>query len=373
MAEERITSVVEDNPEEYAAFLENEISRTIEEFGAMTFEPAEEDIKVSAAAMKAVGLEAVAQAVQYKVVDLRGVIPGYAQPNQGSQKKYSGSVIHFNGPATGVASGRVSPVALYAADARYHMQKDWGGGARANGIQYHYGIWGDTLYILRNTNGILWHCGGWPWNGSATAFNIPIGTGERASRATLLTLAAAVEKENRYQGLTNKNTYGHYEVGLPTNCPDTLMNDFVRPMRAGRLNPGPSPTKPDPKPSPSKAIRWINAAYSVRDEESKKYAAAFAKGLQAVDAPAGITPRMTKASKDAKGDGIYTVVFGSDAVETLHREAPEVSVVTKGNVMSAHGDLIHKEGRWRMDYLCDLGGYDDEKALKAYEAALSKA
>ena len=259
-----ILAVPEDNPKEREEYIAGALDEVESQLAAVALEVgATETVEVSSASMAMVGLEAKATTVTYNVVDLRGKIPGAAQPNQGSQKKYSGSVIHYNGDPsgyTGVASGRVSPVAVYAADARYHMQKNWGSAsspAWANGIQYHYGVWGKTLYILRNPLGILWHCGGWPWNASATAFNIPISNGERASRDTLLTLAGAVEKENRAQGLTHKNTYGHYEVGLPTQCPHSLMDDFVRPFRAGTLKVGPE--------APALNLRKYNVVYPGSD------------------------------------------------------------------------------------------------------------
>lgn len=166
----------------------------------------------------------------YRIVDLRGKIPGSPKANQGTQKKTDGVVIHYNGPATGVPDGRVSPFNVYYNDARYHMSIDWGGGARANGIQYHYGVWEDTVYILRNPDSILWHCGCWPHNASAYAINVPIGVGERATQKTIETLAAFVRD---LVGAGGK-VWGHRELS-PTACPGSLMEQFVYPYRSGAL------------------------------------------------------------------------------------------------------------------------------------------
>ena len=167
-----------------------------------------------------------------KIVDLRGQMPGSPAANQGTANKTEGCTIHYNGPPTGVKT-KEQAIQLWKNDAAYHMRMDWGGGARANGIQYHYGVWGDTLYILRDYAAILWHCGNTYYNTRSPAINVPIGAGEHAGPGTLRTLAAAVERINSDWGVAKRAVFGHQEI-TPTECPGTLMNDFVRPFRAGK-------------------------------------------------------------------------------------------------------------------------------------------
>lgn len=92
----------------------------------------------------------------YKIVDLRKKLPGSPVASQGAKVKNRGVVIHYNGDpdgTTGVVSGGKTPEQVYIADAHYHINKNWNTAADpayTNGIQYHFGIWGDTVYILRN-------------------------------------------------------------------------------------------------------------------------------------------------------------------------------------------------------------------------------
>src|SRR5215212_2470211 len=190
----------------------------------------------------------------YEIVDLRGQIPGDPAANQGAKEKTKGIVVHYNGDPngyTGVASGQRTSQEVYAADADYHIQKNWGtpeDPASANGIQYHYGCWEDTIYILRNADAKLWHCGDGvaedSYNYSAIAVNIPISTNERATARTLQTLREFCEDELQRQGLSTSEIRGHQEIS-PTTCPHSLMDDFVRPYRAGEeLGPHEPPVRP---------------------------------------------------------------------------------------------------------------------------------
>ena len=64
----------------------------------------------------------------YKVVDLRGVIPGDPVAVQGAKPKSKGVIVHYNGDPngfTGVVGGRRTPGEVDAADARYHLVKNF--------------------------------------------------------------------------------------------------------------------------------------------------------------------------------------------------------------------------------------------------------
>jgi hypothetical protein len=174
----------------------------------------------------------------YKTIDLRGQIPGEPAANRGAKEKAKGVVVHYNGAPggfAGVAGGQVSVQQRYTNDANEHMQRDWGGGAQVNGIQYHYGCWEDAIYILRNPDAKLWHCRDGTaedsYNYSATAIQVPISTMERATARTLQTLRGFCDDELRRQGLSTREVRGHQEISS-TDCPGSLMQDFVEPYRA---------------------------------------------------------------------------------------------------------------------------------------------
>ncbi len=205
----------------------------------------------------------------YKIVDLRNKIYGNPAASQGNQKKTNGIVIHYSGDpdgTTGVVSGSKTPQQSYDANARYHASINWGTSsdpAYTNGIQYHYGVWGDTVYILRNPTSKLWHCGDGTKssskNYSATAINVPISYNERATARTLQTLREFCDAELIKQGKTTRQVVGHKEVSH-TTCPGSLMQDFVIPYRkSGPL----SPIKP--QPSDMEFPRWVFAARTGKD------------------------------------------------------------------------------------------------------------
>ena len=183
----------------------------------------------------------------YKTVDLRDELPGDPAANQGAKEKTKGIVVHYNGAPggnAGVAGGQLTPQQRFVNDAKDHINKNWGtegDPASANGVQYHYGCWEDTTYILRNPDAKLWHCGDGiadgSYNYSATAVYVPISTNERATARTLQTLKEFCDEELERQGLNTREIRGHQEI-TPTSCPHSLMEDFVRPYRdEGEIRP----------------------------------------------------------------------------------------------------------------------------------------
>lgn len=185
----------------------------------------------------------------YKIVDLRPILPGSPVADQGQKPKSKGVVIHYNGAesgATGVPSGYSTSKEIFVGAANRHRTIDWGTPPQkvfTNGIQYHYGVWEDTVFVLRNPNSCLWHCNDWKnedyaWNHSynynATAVNVPISFNERATARTLQTLREFVDDELRKQGHANRSQVrGHKEISASL-CPHSLMDDFVKPYRSDK-------------------------------------------------------------------------------------------------------------------------------------------
>jgi hypothetical protein len=178
--------------------------------------------------------------------------------NQGNQAKTLPPCLHHNGPATGVARG-ADPVARLIGSANYHRSIDWGGGARANGLQYISAVWGNTVYLCRNPLSVLWHAGNNAYNRGSHGCHVPIGTGERANAATLRTLKLWFDEINRTWKLGANRAVSHFEVGQ-TSCPGALHGDFVARYRAGHdfgvgSSPSPAPTPPPNAPAPGPLYR----------------------------------------------------------------------------------------------------------------------
>lgn len=164
-------------------------------------------------------------------------------PLRTTANKSGGVVVHFRGVNTNPAPGYDS----FAADATYHVNKNW---ARAgstpvfgDGIMYHIGIGWDALkYHMRDLDRVLWHCGETARNESTLAIQLPMGQGQRATPDMIQALKEVCDEWHAARGTTRDKTWGHSEV-TPTSCPGTLMEDFVRPYRAGTLG---QPTPPPP-------------------------------------------------------------------------------------------------------------------------------
>ncbi len=176
-----------------------------------------------------------------------------------------GIVIHYRGVVTGVTDG----LASYRADAIYHVGKNWSRNGETpvygSGIMYHIGIDGQgAVYLLRDLNRVLWHCGAWPQNANTMAIQIPLGGSQRATDAQLAALDRVCDDWFAFTGADPKRElWGHQELS-PTDCPGTLMADFVRPYRAGGPQPAPQPpaavTAPDPWRSPHGTF-WVPTAF----------------------------------------------------------------------------------------------------------------
>lgn len=214
----------------------------------------------------------------YKTVDWRGRVPGSPVSNIGTRKKDLGVVIHYSGPATALGMGRASLYDQVVAEIRYQMRPGlYSPGFAVNGYMYHAVVWEDTLYIIRNWDAALWHAAEYNHNMRSYSIHVPIGEGQRASRRTIQTLA---EVTDDLLGGIGKGRggwcLGHKEISA-TACPGTLMDDFVRPYRAGTLKvveekPAFSAAKinfvavktPWTEPRVKDAVKMINEAYGAK-------------------------------------------------------------------------------------------------------------
>lgn len=185
------------------------------------------------------------------MIDLRPQLrrnPGGRSAGRLPLDRKRGIVIHFNGPDVGT-NDRQHIINV----ASYHCDKNWntnpaGPHIAGDGIMYHLAVADDgVVYLLRDFEAGLWHSGS-SWNDHSFAIYVPIGINQRATPAQLQKLTWLVDRLRAQTGEGREQVKGHQELS-GTNCPGTLMADFVRPYRAGTtgpviVEPGPAPEIP---------------------------------------------------------------------------------------------------------------------------------
>ncbi len=149
-----------------------------------------------------------------------------------------GVVVHYSGPEV---RDRANTLAVLQAEARYHVDKDWAKPERpacyGDGLMYHVAIGDDgARYLCRDLEDVLWHCGVTAQNETALAVHVPIGDKQRATPAQLESLRGLIDTWRALTGTPVEEVWGHQELSS-TDCPGTLMADFVVPYRRGRLAP----------------------------------------------------------------------------------------------------------------------------------------
>lgn len=188
------------------------------------------------------------------MVDLRAELK--RNPNGGPNRRRNldavrGLVVHFNGPDVGT-DDRQHIINVAA----YHCTKDFSragdGSAIGDGIMYHVGVADDgTIYLQRDIEDVLWHCGDTEWNERSLSVYVPIGISQRATDAQKAALTRVVDSWRRYTEDGRDLVKGHQELS-PTNCPGSLMADFVLPYRAAGdvVTPAPAEDVPGAQPDP---------------------------------------------------------------------------------------------------------------------------
>lgn len=176
------------------------------------------------------------------VVDLRGQL--VRNPQGGPQErlplaqKRGGVVIHHTGPDPVAAGTEVMLLKAFAND--HALRRDWSarlpGLQAGDGLMYHLVIGLDgTIYRTRDLDESLWHCGDTsPADRNRTAFAVLLMVGGDQA-ATPAQLAAAVLVSDwllALNGLPASEVRGHGEVSA-TDCPGPLLEQLVRPYRAG--------------------------------------------------------------------------------------------------------------------------------------------
>lgn len=149
-----------------------------------------------------------------------------------------GLVLHYSGPAV---ADRGDTVAVLQREAAYHVGKNWASAGQpvlyGDGLMYHLAIGDDgRVFLCRDLEAVLWHCGAWPQNALALAVHLPLGAAQRATAAQLAALATVATRWCDATGTPLSAVQGHQEL-QPTACPGTLMADFIHPYRRNELAP----------------------------------------------------------------------------------------------------------------------------------------
>lgn len=149
-----------------------------------------------------------------------------------------GVVLHYSGPPV---DDRSNTLAVLQREARYHVGKNWIDPAEpaiyGDGLMYHVAVGDDgARYLCRDLESVLWHCGAWPQNAIALSVHVPIGGDQHATRAQLDSLRDLIDAWRALTGTPVEEVWGHCELSA-TDCPGTLMADFVVPYRRGKLAP----------------------------------------------------------------------------------------------------------------------------------------
>lgn len=213
-------------------------------------------------------------------------LPGDWTASQGKAVKTKPPTLHFNGnnPVNMSVSKVISHLAGVSS---YHMQPGVFEAKRQNGAQYHSAVFEDTVYLMRDPLSILYHCGNYPYNHNSHAIYVPQGGWEKASKRTLQTLEEWVD-EICDTWKIKRSVVGHKELSS-TECPRTLMDDFVYPYRQGRSFGGGStakrPVSDDPKKQPELGERYSRLVVASipaanRSEKDKALAEAKKKGYK---------------------------------------------------------------------------------------------
>ena len=225
-------------------------------------------------------------------IDIRDQLA--TNPNGGPGYKASGqrlgTIIHYS--AVNYPLDR--PILdILQSEANYHVNKDWstsaptpvaegaappvptedwrgtphalatinepiGGPLYGDGLMYHISVDPQTgqAYLCRDLDAVLWHCGYWGPGGNDSGYSVHIPGGDQLNLTPegLAGLTEVVTALSDQDGIPTNMVRGHQEVS-PTGCPGPLMDQFVKPFRAGAVpTPTPPPTPPPPAPSPDDAV-----------------------------------------------------------------------------------------------------------------------
>ena len=139
-------------------------------------------------------------------------------------------VVHYDGV---IAPDQYDEMGRLISEAAYHREKDWGGGARGDGLMYHLSISrSGAIRWCRNFEEITWHCG----SPNTTSIGVKLDGGERQiytqaqADALQVVLDVLTSKCPEFPA-SRKDVYGHLEMvpfgGTATKCPDRFLEGVI--------------------------------------------------------------------------------------------------------------------------------------------------
>lgn len=248
------------------------------------------------------------------LIDVRGQLMtnagGGPRAKAPLEKKW-GVVIHYNGPAVDLARPVMDVI---RSDAAFHVGRDWANpgdpSVRGDGLMYHIVVGpGGEKFLCRDLECVLWHCAAWPQNETALSVHVPIGEDQHATDAQIKALWEICDDWLAAGHGSRSQVWGHQELS-PTNCPGTLMADFVRPYRANKRGEAAAAGEPD--------VIWFDETkhgigFGFKDFWCRR------GGLDIFGFP--LTDELSEPDPAAPG-GQRTVQYFERAVFEFHPEAP---------------------------------------------------
>lgn len=225
-----------------------------------------------------------------KVYDIRSQLPRNGSYMRRPESAIKRIAVHYDAETRPHA---YDSIARYKRQAQYHINKDWGGGARGDGIMY--AIIVDNIgevYVCRDIQDVTWHVGNPNYSALATKYDCggdqePTREQMEAMKKVLEVLCFQCPEFPAGQG----EVFGHKEFaqfgGTATACPGKITR-FVQEYRAHRTvsadqlpydyppsapTPEPAPA-PAPEPAPAPAPEpvdtrpeWVKNAQDIPAEE----------------------------------------------------------------------------------------------------------
>lgn len=191
-----------------------------------------------------------------RIIDVRDKLPTRAGGGSGQRRTQTlGQVLHYS--AVDYPADR-SMLDILTAEARYHIRtvatpQDPTPPLGEAGLAYHWTVdpvTGD-LYLCRDEDAVLWHCGYWGpgGNGTGLAIHVPGGARLAMTPVAVQSLLWLLGRNEAKHGFGRAGLKGHLELSQ-TSCPGPLMAAVVRPYRAGVLSYTGGASVAETKPNP---------------------------------------------------------------------------------------------------------------------------
>lgn len=241
-------------------------------------------------------------------------------------------------------------VERYKRQAQYHINKDWGGGARGDGIMYALIVdnVGD-VFICRDFEHVTWHVGNPNYSALATKYDC--GGDQAPTReqieamqrvADVLTTKCPEFPAGRAQ------YYGHQEFkqfgGTATACPGKFMPEVVRYRNTGKVDPtlyqydwpktpapapAPEPPPAPPKPEPTPAPAPEPAPEDPRDVEIRRLKTENERLINEVTDTAKLNEQLQETNKELTRRNEELLSNIESQRGTIERLENELATVTK--------------------------------------------